>query len=364
METKSIKLEHVKKNYRDEEVFQDLNLFIPGGKFFAILGPSGSGKTTLLRLIAGFEKPDTGRIYLGNQDITDLSIFERRVNTVFQNYALFPHLNVFENVAYALTIRNVPKDEIADRVAQALKMVHLEKLMYRPINQLSGGQQQRIALARAVINRPDVLLLDEPLAALDLKLRERMLIELIELQDALGSTFVYITHDQSEALTVSDSMAIMNSEGEIAQVGTPKSIYEFPASSFVAKFVGTTNMFKGTLRVDENGERIVIDTLGDFAVVAPKDKSWVYDKAPALMSLRPEKIEISKQPIEGFANHIAGTVKNIVYQGSSTRYLIEAGDYVIHVFEQNEEHFPTEVIDYDDTVNLYWQKENVVILER
>jgi spermidine/putrescine transport system ATP-binding protein len=244
-------------------------------------------------------------------------------------------------------------------------MVHLEKMMYRAISQLSGGQQQRIALARAVINGPDVLLLDEPLAALDMKLRERMLVELIELQDQLGSTFVYITHDQLEALTVSDSMAIMNYDGEIEQVGTPKEIYEFPTSSFVAKFVGSTNVFKGVLEIDDKGVVINISDLGIFAVVGFQDKPWFRHGAHVLMSLRPEKIEISKRTLAGFSNHMRGTIRTIVYHGSSTQYNVQVGDaMIVHVFEQNEEHFPQEVIDYDDEVNLYWQKENVVLLER
>ena len=365
MNTKSIKLEHVKKRFADEVVFDDLNLTIPGGKFFAILGPSGSGKTTLLRIIAGFESVDSGSIYLGDQEITHMPINERHVNTVFQNYALFPHLNVFDNVAYGLRVKGVAKDVIEERVVQTLRMVHLEKMMYRSIAQLSGGQQQRIALARAVINGPDVLLLDEPLAALDMKLRERMLVELIEIQDALGSTFVYITHDQLEALTVADSMAIMNHDGEIEQVGTPKEIYEFPTSSFVAKFVGSTNMFKGTLEVDAQGAAINIDELGTFPVVLPADKPWACHGAEILMSLRPEKIEISKRVLEGFSHHMRGTVQTIMYHGSSTRYTVQvAGGMRVLVFEQNEEHFPQEVIDYDDEVNLYWQKENVVLLER
>lgn len=365
MNTKSIRLEHVKKRFADEVIFEDLNLTIPAGKFFAILGPSGSGKTTLLRLIAGFESVDSGNIYLGDQEITNMPINERRVNTVFQNYALFPHLNVFDNVAYGLRVKGVAKDVIEERVQQALRMVHLEKMMYRSIAQLSGGQQQRIALARAVINGPDVLLLDEPLAALDMKLRERMLVDLIELQDALGSTFVYITHDQLEALTVADSMAIMNYDGEIEQVGTPKEIYEFPTSSFVAKFVGSTNMFKGVLEIDDNGAVISIEGLGAFTVVASQYKSWASNGTEALMSLRPEKIDISKSTLTGFSNHMRGTIRTIVYHGSSTQYNVQVGDnMIVNVFEQNEEHFPQEVIDYDDEVNLYWQKENVVLLER
>jgi spermidine/putrescine transport system ATP-binding protein len=365
MKTKSIRLEHVSKRFADAAVFEDLNLTIPGGKFFAILGPSGSGKTTLLRLIAGFETVDSGNIYLGEQNITHMPINERRVNTVFQNYALFPHLNVFDNVAYGLRVKGVAQEIIEERVAQTLRMVHLEKIMYRSIAQLSGGQQQRIALARAVINEPDVLLLDEPLAALDMKLRERMLVELIELQEQLGATFVYITHDQVEALTVADSMAIMNYDGEIEQVGTPKGIYEFPTSSFVAKFVGSTNMFKGIVDIGSEGTAITIDGLGKFLTTPQPDKYWIYDGALVLMSLRPEKIEISKQSKTGFANHVRGTVRTIMYNGSYTRYMVQVeGGALVHVFEQNEEHFPQEVIDYDDVVHLYWQKENVVLLER
>lgn len=365
MNTKSIRLEHVKKRFQDEVVFEDLNLTIPGGKFFAILGPSGSGKTTLLRLIAGFETVDSGKIYSGDQDITHVPINERRVNTVFQNYALFPHLNVFDNVAYGLRVKGVAKDVVEERVLQVLRMVHLEKMIYRSIAQLSGGQQQRIALARAVINGPDVLLLDEPLAALDMKLRERMLVELIELQDALGSTFVYITHDQLEALTVSDSMAIMNYDGEIEQVGAPKEIYEFPTSSFVAKFVGSTNMFEGVLEIDDSGAVVSIEGLGSFTVAVPQDKAWACNGAKVLVSLRPEKIDIAKRTLTGFANHMRGTVRTIVYQGSSTQYNVQVADnMIVHVFDQNDEHFEQEVIDYDDEVNLYWQKENVVLLER
>lgn len=365
MKTKSIKLEHVKKKYADEIIFEDLNLTIPGGKFFAILGPSGSGKTTLLRLIAGFESVDAGAIYIGDQNVTNMPINERRVNTVFQNYALFPHFNVFDNVAYGLRVKGFGQEAIEERVAQALRMVHLEKMMYRHIQQLSGGQQQRVALARAVVNGPDVLLLDEPLAALDMKLRERMLVELIELQDALGSTFVYITHDQQEALTVADSMAIMNSDGEIEQVGTPKEIYEFPTSSFVAKFVGTTNIFRGVLAIKHHEASIIIDELGTFPVVIPSDKAWAYDGAEILLSLRPEKIDISKKTLSGFTNHIQGTVRTIMYNGASTRYNVQVpGGQIVRVFEQNEEHFPQETIDYDDEVHLYWQKENVVLLER
>jgi len=362
---REIKICDVKKDFNNEVILDGLNLTIPSGEFFALLGPSGSGKTTLLRLIAGFESVNSGAIYLGKQNITWVPINERRVNTVFQNYALFPHFNVFDNVAYSLKIKKVKKDIIEQTVIKTLKRVHLEKQIYKSIHQLSGGQQQRVALARAIISEPDVLLLDEPLAALDLKLREKMLVELIELQDLLKTTFVYVTHDQFEALTVADRMAIMNHHGEIEQVGTPKEIYEFPRSSFVAKFVGTTNLLKGALRFQEKKYYVEIEGLGKFEVLGPKNKKWACNGCNVLMSLRPEKIEISKKRLEGFSNCLEGTVESIVYYGRSTQYHIELKNgFVMQVFEQNEEHFPQEVIDYDDKVFVYWQKENVVLLEK
>ncbi len=362
---RGIKLEHVKKSFNGETIFDDLNITIPSGKFFTLLGPSGSGKTTLLRLVAGFETVEAGKIFLGDQDITDVPINERSINTVFQHYALFPHLNVFDNVAFGLKIKKLPKKVIEQRVTTMLKAMNLEKHIFKSIHQLSGGQQQRVSLARAIVNEPDVLLLDEPLAALDLKLREKMLLELIELQSSLHTTFIYVTHDQFEALTVADHMAIMNYNGEIEQVGSPKEIYEFPQTSFVAKFVGTTNIFRGILR--NNGGETTIDVkgLGLFLVVIPKDKPWACDGCEVLMSIRPEKIEISKKMLQGFSNQLKGNVEMIVYHGRSTQYNIRlANDYLLRIFQQNAEHFPQEVIDYDDEVYLYWQKENAVLLEQ
>jgi spermidine/putrescine transport system ATP-binding protein len=362
---RNIRIDKVTKSYNGEPVFENISLEIPSGKFFALLGPSGSGKTTLLRLIAGFEKVDSGRIFLGNQDITNLPINKRRINTVFQNYALFPHLNVFDNVAYSLSIRKLPSETIKQKVTKILKAVHLESHMYKQITQLSGGQQQRVALARAIVNEPEVLLLDEPLAALDLKLRERLLIELIELQEKLGTTFIYVTHDQLEALTVADQMAIMNYNGEVEQIGTSKEIYEFPISSFVARFVGNTNILQGTLRFTPQENIIDIAHLGTFAIYIPKLKSWMQEGHLVLMSLRPEKIFITKTLTPGFSNMLEGTVEAIIYHGRSTQYNVRlSNNEVLQVFQQNEEHFPQEVIDYDNQVYLYWQKENVVILER
>lgn len=362
---RSIKLVNLSKAIHGQGIIHDVNLNIPSGKFFALLGPSGCGKTTLLRLIAGLEKVDSGTIYIGDEDITDEPINLRPVNIVFQNYALFPHLNVFENVAYSLKLKKLPKLLIEQKVFKILESFHLESHIYKFPTQLSGGQQQRVALARAIVNEPDVLLLDEPLAALDFKLREKMLIELIELQDKLKTTFVYVTHDQFEALTVADQMAIMNHKGEIEQIGTPKEIYEFPHSSFVAKFVGTTNLFQGILHNPDQDAEIEIPDLGSFKIALKRKKEWMIEGAATLMSIRPEKILITKRNLTQFSNELKGTVQSIVYHGRSTQYNVVVKNQMrIQVFEQNEEHTPHEIIDYDNEVNLYWQKENAVILEK
>jgi spermidine/putrescine transport system ATP-binding protein len=362
---RSIRLEKLKKSISGGTIINGISLTIPAGKFFALLGPSGCGKTTLLRLIAGLEKADAGKIHLGDEDITHVPIHERPINIVFQNYALFPHLDVFDNVAYSLRLKGLPKIVIEQKVFKILEAFHLESHIYKSPSQLSGGQQQRVALARAIVNEPDVLLLDEPLAALDFKLRERMLIELIELQDKLKTTFVYVTHDQFEALTVADQMAIMNHKGEIEQIGTPKEIYEFPHTSFVAKFVGTTNILSGTLHQFDSDPEIDIADLGRFKLYMAQKKPWMTDGCDILISIRPEKIFISKKEVPNFSNTVKGVVQSIVYHGRSTQYNIVLKNHMkLQVFEQNEEHFPQQVIDYDNEVNLYWQKENVVILEK
>jgi spermidine/putrescine transport system ATP-binding protein len=344
---------------------ENLSLIVPSGKFFALLGPSGSGKTTLLRLIAGFEKADQGTIFLGNDDITHLPINERRINTVFQNYALFPHMNVFDNVAYGLRIKRVAPFIVRQKVERFLEIVSLERYAQKSIQQLSGGQQQRVALVRAIINEPAVLLLDEPLAALDLKLREKMLLELIEIQDELKTTFVYVTHDQSEALTVADYMAIMNENGAIEQIGTPKEIYEYPISSFVAKFVGTTNIFKGSIRIESGIGYMDVENLGTLNFIIDSEKKWQRSGSEVLMSIRPEKIEISKIRLDNFSNYVDGGVESIVYHGRSTQYNIRLkNNHLMRVFEQNTQHTSRQLIDYDDHVYLHWHSDNVVMLER
>ena len=357
--TKSIKIDSITKSRDGDVILDNLTLEIPSGKFFALLGPSGCGKTTLLRLIAGLEMPDSGRIFLGGKDITDIPVNKRNVNTVFQSYALFPNLNVFENVAYSLRLKNIPEEEIKQKVKRFLKIVSLEKQIGKPIQQLSGGQQQRVALARAIISEPDVLLLDEPLAALDQKLREKMLVELIDLQEELGMTFIYVTHDQNEALTVADKMMIMNHDGEIEQIGTPKEVYEFPKSAFVATFVGQTNLFEGIVSSDKT--TIKVKNLTDFLI----DNEVIEAGQKVLISVRPEKIIISKNSLKGFDNHLQGVVESVIFHGRSTQFfvMLDTGKKV-QVFEQNEDHLAKPEIDYEDKVNLYWNKNHSVLLPK
>lgn len=360
-----IKIEGLSKSIHTQKILSKIDLVIPDGKFFALLGPSGCGKTTLLRLIGGLETADEGKIFLGDDEVTRKPIHERPINIVFQNYALFPHLNLFENVAYSLRLQKLPKEVINQKVYRILEAFHLTSHIYKLPNQLSGGQQQRVALARAIVGEPDVLLLDEPLAALDFKLREKMLIDLIDWQEEFDTTFVYVTHDQFEALTVADQMAIMNHHGEIEQIGTPKEIYEFPLSSFVARFVGTTNTWHGKLRDLDTDPEIEIPDLGRLKIHLAKKKEWMREGADVVMSLRPEKIFISKKEPKSYSNQIKGVVESIVYHGRSTQYNVLLGNGMkVQVFEQNEEHLPQEDIDYDNEVYLFWQKENGVLLEK
>ena len=362
---RDIRLVNVSKAFGKEAILNNYNLTVPAGNFFVLLGPSGCGKTTILRLIAGFEQADRGRIFLGDQDITDLAPNERNINTVFQNYALFPHLNVFDNVAYSLKIKRVAPDEIAERVVKILGTVHLEKQIYKRIDQLSGGQQQRVALARAIINEPDVLLLDEPLAALDLKLREKVLVELIELQEKLRTTFIYITHDQDEALVVADRMAIMNHQGQIEQIGGPDEIYDRPRTAFVANFVGQTNLIKGTLREDDAASWSV--QLDRLDLDMPALESWIKPELEGCklkFSLRPEKLILQKERtvLVGYENYAQGQVISVIYHGKSTLYRVQmAEDLILQVFEQSR----SDVVELfvGDVVWAAWRSLDAVLLQ-
>ena len=313
-----------------------IDLEIADGEFFSMLGPSGSGKTTTLRMIAGFELPSEGRILLHGEDVTSRPPFERDVNTVFQDYALFPHMTVGDNVAYGLMIRKVPKPERAQRVGEALAMVRLSGYERRKPSQLSGGQRQRVALARALVNRPRVLLLDEPLGALDLKLREEMQIELKAIQQEVGITFIYVTHDQEEALTMSDRLAVF-SQGRIEQVGSPADVYERPATPFVAGFVGTSNLLTGPVA------EAVLGTPGTFTV-------------------RPEKIRLAdpEAAVAADESSALGRIRTVVYLGPDTRYVVslDAGAELV-VTEQNLATSSMEALAAEGRrVRLIWKRQH------
>jgi putative spermidine/putrescine transport system ATP-binding protein len=346
----AVRLEGVRKQYGDDAVgrrvaqsgsipvvaVDRLDLDVRDGEFFSMLGPSGSGKTTTLRMIAGFEQPTAGRILLHGHDVTRVPPYDRDVNTVFQDYALFPHLSVGDNVAYGLMVRKVKGAERTARVTEALRMVRLEGYEGRKPGQLSGGQRQRVALARALVNRPRVLLLDEPLGALDLKLREEMQIELKAIQQQVGITFIYVTHDQEEALTMSDRLAVFNA-GRIEQLGSPAEVYERPATRFVAGFVGTSNLLTGDVA------RTILGRPGTFTI-------------------RPEKIRLApadaiSAPDETAAN---GTILGVVYLGPDTRYIVdlEAGARLV-VTEQNLTTTSTEVLEQQGkAVRLIWKRQH------
>jgi spermidine/putrescine transport system ATP-binding protein len=329
-----IHLERVTKRFGETVAVDDLTLSIERGAFYAMLGPSGCGKTTTLRMIGGFEDPTDGRVFLGGSDVTELPPYRRDVNTVFQSYALFPHLSVEKNVAFGLERKKVGKDEVRRRVGETLELVQLEGLGKRKPGQLSGGQQQRVALARALVNHPRALLLDEPLGALDLKLRQQMQIELKRIQREVGITFVYVTHDQGEALTMSDRIAVMDA-GVIEQLGTSREIYERPATRFVAGFIGTSNLISG--RVDGvEGNRAVLSYGDDGRVIVPLPHA-VGPGDAIEVSVRPEKIDLHHtQPPPTDASVLSGVVTEVVYHGTSTNYTVTTAagpDFV--VFDQN-----------------------------
>jgi putative spermidine/putrescine transport system ATP-binding protein len=329
----ALRLQGIRKSYGPVIAVDGIDLEVEEGEFFTLLGPSGSGKTTLLRLIAGFERADAGRIELGGRDVTSMPPNLRETNTVFQDYALFPHMTVGDNIGYGLRIKGVSRSARQQRVGRALRMVRLEGLQNRRPNQLSGGQRQRVALARAVVNEPEVLLLDEPLGALDLKLRQEMQIELKQIQKEVGITFIYVTHDQEEALTMSDRMAVM-SNGRIEQIGPPVQVYEEPRSEFVAGFIGISNV------LDRDGTRFVI---------------------------RPEKIRIleeGEKPAVGSTTE-AGTVSEVVYVGMSTRFLVrlDHGEQLVAVRQNMDA--PGHAQSYQGRrVTLSWAPDHIYVLNR
>ena len=306
----------VNKRYGSNHVVKDLNLIVNEGEFLTLLGSSGCGKTTTLRMIAGFEEPTTGSIKVEGVPVEEKEPYERNVNTVFQTYALFPHKTIFDNIAYGLKMKKVPKEEIKERVLEMMDMVQLTGFEKRYPAQLSGGQKQRVAIARALINRPRVLLLDEPLGALDLKLRKQMQLELKRLQKKLNITFIYVTHDQEEALTMSDRIAIMH-DGIVDQLDTPTEIYEHPATRFVATFIGETNTYDGCVTSITNG--IATITLENGAVRVKCDESFSILEY-ATVSVRPEKMRFAKEPHDGF--ELVAVVKDYIYVGSVLKCIV------------------------------------------
>lgn len=343
-----LKLTRVTKSFGDFTAVDDLTLTIPEGSFFALLGPSGCGKTTTLRMIAGLEEPTAGSIYIGTTDITTKKPYQRPVNTVFQNYALFPHLSIFENVAFGLRRRGVK--DVKEQVEKVLKLVELPHLADRKPTQLSGGQQQRIALARAIVNRPALLLLDEPLGALDLKLRRQMQIELKWIQTEVGLTFVHVTHDQEEAMTMADTIAVMN-DGRIEQMGTPAELYESPRTAFVANFLGQSNLIRGEV-LSSDADQSVVEVHGQKIAVL-KSRNRASGKS-VLVGIRPEKIRISLPGDPCTGNVLTGgIVSDVSFVGVSTQYVVEmAWKQDLMVFEQNDGGTPT--LRPGDPVSLSW----------
>lgn len=360
-----LEFKDVSKHYGKVHAVDHVSLTVKKGEFFSLLGPSGCGKTTLLRILAGFEYPDTGRVLLDGQDITDLPPNLRKVNTIFQSYALFPHLTVWQNIAFGPQVAGRPRAEIAEDVAKMLHLIQMTDQAHKKPDQLSGGQKQRVAIARALINKPQVLLLDEPLAALDLKLRQRMLIELDLIHDEVGITFLYVTHDQGEAMSLSDRIAVMNA-GKIEQTGTPAEIYEAPQSSFVAAFIGDTNFFEGRVAevIDENYSRLVIDGFPD--VVCFNDKQ-IRAGNVVFLSVRPEKFRISRdRPLEDNRHNIVpARVEDVIYLGSSTRYWVRAQDYRLAIYQQHSRFLLDErPIRWNDQVWIWWHADDGYMLEK
>ena len=351
-----VELQNVAKRFGEVIAVDSVSLSVLRGEFLTLLGPSGCGKTTLLRMVAGFERPDAGRVVLGGSEVTQLSPHQRDVATVFQHYALFPHLSVFDNVAFGLKRRHVTRDEIKSRVAAALEMVRLGGLDERQPSELSGGQQQRVALARALVVEPRVLLLDEPLAALDLKLRKQMQIELKGLQRRLGISFVYVTHDQEEALTMSDRIVVMNA-GRVEQVGRSEEIYERPKTSFVAGFIGVSNIIEGTVE-EVKGELSVI-RVGSASVGAQAIGVKPGERVRVLV--RPEKISISTEVAPRL---LSGKIDSAVYLGESTQWKVTMEDgQALTVLEQNREPFRSAQARIGQTVCVRWEPYSAVILK-
>lgn len=359
MEEVVVEFRQVTRRFGTVAAVDGVSLQVRRGEFFSLLGPSGCGKTTTLRMIAGFEEPTSGEIRINGVDVTHLPPYQRRVNTVFQNYALFPHLDVFENVAFGLRRRGMSSKDVSAKVEWILGLVRLQGLQRRRIQQMSGGQQQRVALARALVNEPDVLLLDEPLAALDQKLRREMQFELKRLQKELGITFVLVTHDQEEALTMSDSVAVMN-HGRVEQVGGPRDIYDHPATRFVADFIGTANFLPVQVRAVQNGRTTVVLSGRDLLVPS---RQGVTEGARAELSVRPERLWLTRDGADENGNSLPGKVVETVFMGAFTRFAVEVSEgHVLLAEQQNQKQCPSTEFRPGEAVWVHWQPTSATLL--
>ncbi len=361
----TLRFENVSKRFGAFTAVNGVTLDIEHGRVFSLLGPSGCGKTTLLRMAAGFEKPDEGRVFLDGKDITDLPPEQRPVNTVFQNYALFPHLTIRENIAFGLKIRKLSNSRIKEEVDRMLDLVDLADHADKMPSKLSGGQKQRVGIARALANKPRVLLLDEPLAALDLKLRQRLLVELDAIHDEVGITFLYVTHDQGEAMSISDTIAVMNA-GRIEQIGKPAEIYETPRTSFVAAFIGDTKFLERRVTQSLGVRFSRADIPGLGAVMIDNDKP-VRPGDRIHLSLRPEKLIVTREkPANGeWDNMLPGTVEDVIYFGSHTRYWVRCGEYRICAEQQHRTFLLDELPpSWGDAVWLRWHANDGFLLEQ
>jgi len=362
MSDNDVEMQNVTKRFGDFVAVDNISVEIRDGEFFSLLGPSGCGKTTCLRMIAGFDLPSEGEIKIRGRLMGDTPPHKRPVNTVFQNYALFPHMTVYENVAFGLEMKKVTRSEIRPRVLQALEMVRLPQLVDRKPRQLSGGQQQRIALARALVNRPEVLLLDEPLSALDLKLRKAMQFELKELQRQVGITFIFVTHDQEEAITMSDRIAVMN-EGLVQQVGDPLEIYERPLNRFVADFIGETNFLEG--EVAEIGPGKTVVSLGGNVRVLARATDGITVGESVTVAVRPEKISLEPTAARSNGAYVPAVIEEAVYIGTDTRYTVRVGDryhVVVRVQNVGSDLEGTRPFKRGETIFLSWAIDGAQVL--
>lgn len=334
-----VTLINIEKKFKDFVAAKDINLVVESGEFLTLLGPSGCGKTTTLRMIAGFEQPTEGEVWIDGQLVNDIEPYKRDVNTVFQSYALFPHMNVFDNIAFGLRMKKVKKAEVKERVENILKLVQLEQFIDRKPDQLSGGQRQRVAIARALVNNPKVLLLDEPLGALDLRLRKQMQVELKHLQKQLGITFIYVTHDQEEALTMSDRIIVMN-EGLIEQIGSPTEIYERPKTRFIADFIGETNIFEGIIKRKDD-QFVYIDCAGQELKALRNGEGDTGEKV--YLAVRPEKMDVNIIANETLSN-LSCLFKEKIYIGSLTKLVLElptGQEVIVNETEENSGYIKT-----------------------